>query len=80
MRMLVAALTGVVVLSAANPAAAVEYPWCADYNTPDGSTNCGFVTIEQCRAAISGVGGNCRRNLFYVGEPAPMTAAPRRRP
>lgn len=31
--------------------------WCAYYQ--NGSTNCGFSTIQQCRAAISGVGGNC---------------------
>ena len=34
--------------------------WCAYY---DASTrNCGFHTFEQCRAAISGVGGYCSPN------------------
>ena len=34
--------------------------WCAYY---DASTrNCGFHTFEQCRAAISGVGGYCSHN------------------
>ena len=32
--------------------------WCADYRI--GGTNCGFQTFEQCRAAVSGVGGGCR--------------------
>ena len=32
--------------------------WCANYN--NGSSNCGFSTIEQCRAAVSGVGGSCQ--------------------
>lgn len=32
--------------------------WCAEY-ARDGGRNCGFYTFEQCRAAISGVGGNC---------------------
>jgi len=35
--------------------------WCARYN--DGSTNCGFWTLRQCRASVSGVGGFCSRNV-----------------
>jgi peptidoglycan hydrolase-like protein with peptidoglycan-binding domain len=31
--------------------------WCAEYN--GGGRNCGFYTFEQCRAAISGIGGSC---------------------
>lgn len=34
--------------------------WCATYRY--GGTNCGFSTFEQCRAAISGVGGSCSPN------------------
>jgi hypothetical protein len=41
-------------------------PWCANYS-PDNGTNCGFYTIEQCRAAISGVGGSCTPNPFEAG-------------
>ena len=52
--------------SVASSATADPYPWCADYGTP-GGTNCGFVTIEQCRAAISGNGGFCNPNQFYTG-------------
>jgi hypothetical protein len=37
-------------------------PWCAHYGTGSG-TNCGFYSIEQCRAALSGVGrGYCAPN------------------
>ena len=37
-------------------------PWCAHYGTDNG-TNCGFYTIEQCRAALSGTGaGYCLPN------------------
>ena len=37
-------------------------PWCAHYGTDNG-TNCGFYTIEQCRAALSAVGrGYCTPN------------------
>ena len=42
------------------------YPWCAVYAGVDFSaTNCGFMTLEQCRAAISGVGGFCEPNQLY---------------
>jgi Protein of unknown function (DUF3551) len=33
--------------------------WCAYYYY--GATNCGFHSYGQCLAAISGVGGVCRR-------------------
>ena len=38
--------------------------WCAQY-TGGGGTNCGFFTIEQCRATVSGIGGFCVPNQFY---------------
>jgi uncharacterized protein DUF3551 len=43
------------------------YPWCAVYSSDDGGggTNCGFLTIEQCRATVSGIGGFCEPNQFY---------------
>ena len=44
------------------------YRWCAHYSGEGGGgTNCYFMTIEQCRAAISGVGGYCGPNPFYTG-------------
>ena len=52
--------TAVLLLAAAwsGPAAADPYRWCAVYGGGDdnGGTNCYFVTLEQCRAAVSGVG------------------------
>jgi hypothetical protein len=51
------------------PAAGAEtyYPWCANYGGDmGGSSNCGFSTLEQCLATVSGIGGSCDRNLFYV--------------
>lgn len=52
--------------SAAPPAAAQTYPWCAEYSgRGGGGLNCGFMTHEQCKATISGVGGRCFRNLLY---------------
>jgi hypothetical protein len=50
--------------------AEIEYPWCAEYGGHDGGAeNCGFETLEQCRATVSGIGGFCQRNLRY-NEPA----------
>ena len=44
------------------------YKWCAVYGGDmGGSSNCGFVTIEQCRATVSGMGGFCELNRFYTG-------------
>ena len=53
-----------------NPAEAQNYPWCAYYNDQEGCfTNCGFVTFQQCLAALSGVGGSCGANPQYQGSP-----------
>ena len=56
---------------AAIPASAGEYPWCARYDWT--TTNCGFVSFQQCLATISGIGGRCEPNPRYVPE------APRKR-
>ena len=62
--------------------AEVLYPWCE--LSGDGGTNCGFSTLQQCRWASSGNGGNCIQNLRYQGPAnasAPYeTAPPSRRP
>jgi len=53
---------------AASPAAATEYPWCAQYGASgQGGRNCGFSTFRQCLATVSGIGGFCERNQFYQG-------------
>ena len=51
------------------PANADPYKWCAVYGGRGGggATNCGFVTLEQCRATISGIGGTCELNPRYTG-------------
>ena len=45
------------------------YRWCAEYGGTmgGGGTNCGFVTLQQCQATISGMGGFCVPNQFYTG-------------
>ena len=59
-------------------ASADPYRWCAIDNV-GGGTNCGFVTIEQCRASISGVGGSCEpKQTVPIGlSPAAKAAAPK---
>ena len=69
------------VVTLAVPAGAYElpydpYPWCAFYSGDGGGgTNCGFLTLDQCRATVSGVGGFCGPNQFYnPGRPVPRTS------
>jgi hypothetical protein len=61
----------------ASPASTYEkpydpYPWCAVYGSKmGGASNCGFLTLEQCRLTVSGNGGFCEPNQFYnPGKPA----------
>jgi len=49
-------------------AQADPYRWCAMYSAR-GATNCYFVSLDQCRAALSGMGGFCQPNNFYDGRP-----------
>jgi hypothetical protein len=63
-------------------AQADPYRWCADYayGGLGGAKNCYFLTLEQCRATVSGVGGNCTPNPFYTGpsDDRPRPARPQR--
>jgi Protein of unknown function (DUF3551) len=61
----VLAVVGLAVLIRPTDAQAQNYPWCAQYADQGGTTNCGFVTIEQCRAALSGNGGYCIENPMF---------------
>jgi len=66
-----ALLLGLVFVGATSLSASADpYRWCAEYGgfRGGGATNCYFVTLQQCRAAISGVGGFCRPNQFYTGD------------
>src|ERR1700686_1395739 len=76
-------LLGAVVVAAASMffavgvASADPYKWCAVES--GGGTNCGFVTIEQCRATISGRGGFCEPKQVVPPNlsPAARAAAPK---
>jgi hypothetical protein len=39
-------------------------PWCAQYSSRAGGTNCGFYSFEQCQQTVRGIGGFCNRNPF----------------
>jgi len=73
-------LTGVLLLGS-SAAHADPYRWCAVYSGEDsgGGRNCGFVTLEQCRATISGIGGTCEPNGFYTGPDRDESRPQRRR-
>jgi uncharacterized protein DUF3551 len=71
------ALAGAVFLSAAAPVAAREYQYCReDYSS--GMRQCGFDTVEQCVAMISGRGGSCVRNPLLSEASASYAHAPKR--
>ena len=59
------------------PAAAAEYPWCAQYGGRDGGRNCGFVSFAQCQDTVRGMGGFCERNTSYHPAAAPTRQKPR---
>ena len=71
MRVALAALLVVVAGAAFDAAKADPYRWCAQYmgGNLGGATNCYFVTLQQCRATVSGIGGYCKPNPFYDGSP-----------
>jgi hypothetical protein len=72
-----------VIICIEKSAEAQSYPWCAYYNLGfGGATNCGFVTLQQCQAAISGVGGSCGANPMYQPPRGPYlsTRPPRHDP
>ena len=65
------ALLATMLLGTIEPSAAREYPWCAFYGPS--TRNCGFVSLEQCRATITGIGGYCGQNPLYQPGPQPRS-------
>ncbi len=72
MRMMLAVFIGLIVSAAAEPARADQYKWCAVMGggQDGGMTNCYFVTVQQCRAYVIGVGGFCMPSPFDGNRPA----------
>ena len=81
MRIAIAALFSLMILSVAE-AKADPYRWCAVYGSFGGGgvESCYYVTIEQCRAAVSGIGGFCRESGWYDGRPVSTDVPSPKRP
>ena len=68
MRLVLATLLLLLAGAASDAAKADSYRWCANYSGEGGNgSNCYFVTLEQCRWAVSGNGGTCNINPFFTG-------------
>lgn len=52
------------ILAGDTASAEIVYPWCK--TPPDGGTNCGFTSLEQCRAGGSGL--YCAQNPRFNGQ------------
>jgi uncharacterized protein DUF3551 len=79
MRLVIAAIALLMASSAAGAAQADPYRWCAEGLGQSGSSNCYFLTLEQCRASASGLGGICVPNGFYTAPAEPASRAVKRR-
>lgn len=55
-----------VLLGSASAHAAPDYPWCQRTTVTGGTPDCAFTSLDQCRASISGVGGDCIRNPWLA--------------
>ena len=69
MRTIALATAALATLSFSSVDARADGSWCA-YDVR-GGTNCGFHSFAQCRADLSGIGGNCVPNpafQSYSGE------------
>jgi hypothetical protein len=65
------ALFALAFVTMATPAAAGDY--CRQDAT-SGMRGCGYVSIEQCQAASSGIGGTCYRDPFLPAASNPGNA------
>jgi hypothetical protein len=77
MRKTVVAVAVASMLFTVGAASADPYKWCAVES--GGGTNCSFVTVEQCRTTISGMGGFCEPKQVVPPNlsPAARAAAPK---
>ena len=91
MRLIWMASAGILIASTASSGAR-DYPWCQREPGNGGSLQCRFMTLEQCQAAASGIGGGCSQNpatgavqpgvrsSSLQDDPSPSDAPTRRRP
>jgi hypothetical protein len=57
-----------------SPAQAQNYPWCSMVDLGDEILNCGFDSLEQCKASLSG-GDTCIQNNTYKPPPPENVSA-----
>jgi hypothetical protein len=69
------ALAGVATVT---PAAARDYPWCAQGGEYDYPGECAYSTYEQCQASVSGRLLFCDRNPRMAYGPPPQPRPQRR--
>ena len=66
-------------IQAASAQSAYSYPWCS-VRGRSGSMSCYYTSWEQCRATLSGIGGNCVMSPYYRPSlPPPRRAAEHRK-
>jgi hypothetical protein len=64
----------------ASAAEAQNYPWCAVIDLGDEVENCGFDSLEQCKASLSGGGDHCIKNNTYKPPPPETVSAEKATP
>jgi Protein of unknown function (DUF3551) len=55
-------------LAGSDARAETEYPYCQGRQ---GFISCGYATLAQCRETVSGDGGWCQANPYYMARQAP---------
>ncbi|KYH02907.1 DUF3551 domain-containing protein [Bradyrhizobium sp. DOA1] len=74
------AAMGLAAFAGVPPAAARDYPWCAQGGEYDYPGECAYSTYEQCQASVSGRLLFCDRNpRFAYGPDRPPQPPPHRR-
>jgi hypothetical protein len=54
---------------------AQNYPWCSMVDLGEEILNCGFDSLEQCKASLSGGGDTCIQNNTYKPPPPESVSA-----
>ncbi len=82
LRLILAFVVCAIAGSTFDTARADPYRYCAVMGggQEGGMVSCYFMTLQQCQATISGIGGFCRENLFYDGRPEGSAVAPAPQP
>src|SRR4029079_18728891 len=86
MRLITPPLAALAIASALpTPVHADPYKWCAVYGAfANTRESCYYMTLAQCQASVSGLGGFCKPSPWYDGHPGrtPEDGPPRgkRRP